>query len=309
LLAPLRDIEILDFFINLLAATPPSPYNPNNRYAHFENELDSSFNLHGESIGTPLFPCSILFTNRYPLLDKGKCASIDPIHLVERIGESTMQQPSSVLIWKETTILLNGPSSPLPAVAFADPQAVQAFLRRLQQGRRHISALAISYLRGKTYLAEKQPHGGNHCREEEASLQNDTLKTARWLAREFQVGEATIHRDAQLATEIDHIAGHCGDQVRELLLARNSGLTRKAIFKLAGLPPADQQRLFGEWVETGQWPARAPNPEAATITLPREPKAFAEKVGQSFDKPELAAILEALLDLGDQGSSSGGETS
>jgi len=68
-----------------------------------------------------------------------------------------------------------------------------------QLGRRNLSPEQMSLLRGRRYNRTKKAHGGAR----EASHQNEDLKTAERLAKQYGVGKATIERDGKFAEAVE----------------------------------------------------------------------------------------------------------
>jgi hypothetical protein len=160
---------------------------------------------------------------------------------------------------------------------FATRAQAQLFLIKDQLARRHLSPLNVSYLRGLRYHAEKQPRGGDRRSPAAQAAPNAYRKTLEALAEIFCVSRATMRRDAKVAGAILAIAAECGQDVKPLLLAPGSGLTRGRVLALADKPPAEQQAMVAELRRRGRLPrsGRSDGPPA-TITLPREQQAMVE---------------------------------
>jgi hypothetical protein len=209
-----------------------------------------------------------------------------------------------LVVWNGKNILLDGHNRlsicrkhDLPfnvlAIEIADRDAAQAFIVKNQLGRRNLSPEAASYLRGKRYLVEKQSHGGDRSKAR-ATDQSDRLETAKRLAAEYMVGEATIRRDGSFAAAVDKIAKVCGDKARQAILARDLGLSRGAVRRLAKMKEKDQQKAIQALLESGKLPRRSASKKKATITLPREPRSLAEKLLHSFGVKGILEVREAL---------------
>jgi hypothetical protein len=123
------------------------------------------------------------------------------------------------------------------------------------------------------------------------------LVTARRLADEFKVGEATIRRDGRFVTAVDAIAENCGEKAKQAILARDAVLTRGAVLRLAKMKPKDQQKAVQGLLEKGKLPRRPAAKKRATITLPTEPKSLAEKLFQGLGQKGSSEVLEALAKL------------
>lgn len=86
-----------------------------------------------------------------------------------------------------------------------------------QLGRRNVTPEQASYLRGKRFNSEKNGHGGDR----KSNHQYDGLiDTADKLADEYNVGRATIERDAKFAKAVDTIAENAGEDARRALVAK-----------------------------------------------------------------------------------------
>jgi len=212
-----------------------------------------------------------------------------------------------LLVWKGKNILLDGHNRlslcrqhnlpfKVEALEFPDREAAEAFIVKNQLGRRNLSPEAASYLRGKRYLAEKQAHGGSRSKAKSTD-QFDRLETAQRLAEEYKVGEATIRRDGKFATAVDSIAENCDEKAKQAILARDAGLSRGAVVRLAKLKPKEQQKAVQEFLEKGKLPRRARSRKRSTITLPTEPKSLAEKLFQGLGAKGSSEVLEALARL------------
>jgi hypothetical protein len=176
-----------------------------------------------------------------------------------------------------------------------DRQAAEAFIVKNQLGRRNLSPEAASYLRGKRYLVEKQAHGGK--RTKKATDQNDRLETAKRLADEYKVGEATIRRDGKFARAVDSVAENCGEKAKQAILARDAGLTRGAVVRLSRMKAKDQQKAIQELLEKGKLPRQYRTKKRSTITLPTEPKSLAERLFQGLGVQGSSEVLAALTKL------------
>jgi len=193
----------------------------------------------------------------------------------------------NLVAWKSTSEILDGynrhPLCERHGVPYGvvflelpDREACKRWILTNQLSRRNISSQAASYLRGTRYLMEKQPHGGDHVNSAEATYHGDRLETAKRLAGEFHVGIATIYRDGSFAAAVDAIVATCGQQAKEVILARESVVTRRAVLLMAKMTADLRQQAIEVLIETGKLPRRTREGKRATITLPAEPKALAE---------------------------------
>jgi hypothetical protein len=104
------------------------------------------------------------------------------------------------------------------------------------------------------------------------------LLTAKRIADEYKVGQATILRDAAFSAAVDAIASACGQGAKDVILARDSHITRHMVLLLAKMPADEQQKAIEQLIDGGKLPSRSGEGNKATISLPREPKALAEKL-------------------------------
>jgi DNA-binding MurR/RpiR family transcriptional regulator len=123
------------------------------------------------------------------------------------------------------------------------------------------------------------------------------LETAQRLAEEYKVGEATIRRDGKFTEAVDSIAENCGEKAKHAILARDAGLSRGAVVRLAKLKLKDQQKAVQELLEKGKLPRKTRARKRSTITLPTEPKSLAEKLFQGLGAKGSSEVLEALSKL------------
>ncbi|HEV3024079.1 MAG TPA: hypothetical protein VGX76_16500 [Pirellulales bacterium] len=158
-----------------------------------------------------------------------------------------------------------------------DRDACKRWIRANQLARRNLSSQAASYFRGTQYLLEKQGQGGNHTNDE-ATSHGETLEASKRLADEYRVARATIFRDATFARAVDKIVAACGPVAKDIILARDSEITRRTVLLLAKMTADLQQQAIEELIENGKLPSGSGEGKKATISLPREPKALAEKL-------------------------------
>ncbi len=105
-----------------------------------------------------------------------------------------------------------------------------------QLGRRNLTALQQSYLRGKRYANEKQAHGGLRVTRDRAA------PTATQLAQEYGVNEKTVRRDEQFALGLDKLTKD-DDSLRWKILKGQVKAGKKTIADLAEAPAAHLRRL------------------------------------------------------------------
>jgi hypothetical protein len=183
---------------------------------------------------------------------------------------------------------------------FADREAVKAYIVKEHLGRRNFSREAESYHRGKCYLEAKR----QGARTDLTSGQKGQKSAAERLGEEYKVGAMTIRRDAKFAGAVDCVLGNCGQDARDLILSRDTGLTRSAVLGLAECEPGEQRKFIEELRQRGKRPRR-PRGKGETITLPRPPQALALALLKRLASGEIAevfGVLAARQNQGDQQS-------
>jgi uncharacterized protein (DUF2384 family) len=135
---------------------------------------------------------------------------------------------SPLIVWREKRILLDGhnrdawaqskkvASGPVKLLSFPDRTAAMQWAIGLQLGRRNLTPDEASLLRGKAYNLQKKPEGRPGKRNQ-SDLVNG--QTAKRLAKDYGVGEATIKRDGKFAAAVETIAEH----VPEIEVLVNNG--------------------------------------------------------------------------------------
>jgi phage N-6-adenine-methyltransferase len=148
-----------------------------------------------------------------------------------------------LVVWRETNTLLDGHNRyeictrndigySIKYLNLEDEQAAFYWIIRNQLSRRNVTPEQASYLRGKRYLAEKKEQGGRLDRSfgvEKVS----TPKTSERLADEYQVSDRTIRNDARFASSIDNLALEFGEDTKQDILRRDSGLTKADVKEIA----------------------------------------------------------------------------
>src|SRR5262245_60100932 len=211
----------------------------------------------------------------------------------------------ALILWKGKNTLIDGHNrllwcrenkKPFPVVerGFADRDAAKAYIIHAHLGRRNFSALAESYLRGKRYLEVKRQ---GERTDLDTSGQSDQKSTAEQLGEEFKVGEKTIRRDAKVVEAVDKIVEVCGGEARNLLLARDTRLTRGGVLRLAKQRP-EEQKQFLEELKKGVRPRRkaAKAKKRARLTLPAQPRALVRALVKQLGPKELAEVLKGLTE-------------
>jgi hypothetical protein len=179
---------------------------------------------------------------------------------------------------------------------FPDRTAGMDWIVEKQLAKRNVSSQAASYLRGMRYLAEKQAHGGDRLTEG-ASSHHEPMRTAQRLAMKFNVGHATISRDGKFAAAVEVLAANCGPDARKAILARDTGLARWTVIRLARRPVEDQQQAIQELIDTGKL-SRGDAPAAgSTFVVSLRPTELANKVYKRLGRTKCAEVLQALGEL------------
>src|SRR5262245_6971193 len=222
----------------------------------------------------------------------------------------------ALILWKGKNTLIDGHNrllwcrenkKPFPVVEreFDDRDAAKAYIIHAHLGRRNFSALAESYLRGKRYLEVKRQ---GERTDLDTSGQSDQKSTAEQLGEEFKVGEKTIRRDAKVVEAVDKIVEVCGGEARNLLLGRDTGLTRAKVVHLAEAEPQEQKEFVQVLKEGGKLPGKARKGKKPTrLLIPRRPKALVQALLRALDAKELAAVSKALAEaVANQGKGKGG---
>jgi hypothetical protein len=223
----------------------------------------------------------------------------------------------ALVVWKGQDLLVDGHNRirycrqkgyPFAVVEkeFADRDAVKRYVLQVQLGRRNLSAAAESYLRGMRYLEEKRQGE----RGDLTSGQTDRKTTAERLGEEFAVAEKTVRRDARFAEAVDAIVANCGAEARNLLLSRETGMTRGGVLRLGKLGPAEQREFLRALKQSGKRPRRQrQGRKRERLSLPAQPKALVAGLLKQLGARELSAVYEGLgAALGQQASQERGGT-
>jgi hypothetical protein len=176
---------------------------------------------------------------------------------------------------------------------FSSRDEVKAFIINTQLGRRNLSPAAESYLRGKRYLETKRQ--GARTDLDGTFGQNDRKSTAERLGEELKVGERTIRRDGKFAEAVDRIAENCGPDARNLILSRETGLTRGGVLRLAKLKPDEQKKFIEELKTSGKRPRKPRRAKRRQMTtLPSQPKALVQALLKQLGAEEVAEVARGL---------------
>jgi hypothetical protein len=187
--------------------------------------------------------------------------------------------------------------------ACASRADARMFIIQDQLARKNLTPLAVSYLRGLRYLADKQPHGGDR-RSAAAGPVLRQRKTAEALAEIFHVDAATIRRDGEFAAAVNALAAACGEDVKRLILSRGAKLSRCQVLKLGKLPAEELRAVVTYVKQTGHVPRSwANHGVAATITLPSDPEALAKELVRRCGAEYAGRVAAALAAVLAQGAS------
>lgn len=155
-----------------------------------------------------------------------------------------------LVVWTEENTLIDGHhryrlcekhNIPYQLVyrSFASRYHVTLWMIENQLGRRNLSSMQASYLRGKRYQAEKKQIGENQHTINRGDQNDPPSKTAEKLAGEYKVSPPTIKRDEKLVEAIDSL----GDDIGRGVLTGNLDITKKDVIRLASLPPATAAKV------------------------------------------------------------------
>jgi hypothetical protein len=162
-------------------------------------------------------------------------------------------------VWAETQVLLDGHNRyrfcrardiayTVVEVSLDSRDDARRWIIDHQLGRRNVSPVVASYLRGKRYNLIKGRRGGRRHADGPTSA---TPSAARSLAAEHQVDEKTIKRDGKFADALDQLVELGGHRIKEALLSGKVKFTRAAVSRVVSLP-ADVQRTAAEQISQGE---------------------------------------------------------
>jgi hypothetical protein len=125
------------------------------------------------------------------------------------------------------------------------------------------------------------------------------LETAQRLANEDRVAPNPSYRDAHFVRAVDAVVGNSGRgaPARNAILAREGGLRRDAVLRLARRPAEEQRAAIDDLLATGKLRRDEVDRPKATITLPTEPKALAAKLVERRGRRAARAVVRALSRL------------
>jgi len=177
-----------------------------------------------------------------------------------------------------------------------DREACKRWILNNQLSRRNLSSMAVSYFRGTRYLLEKGAQGGDHS-SAGATSHVETLELSTRLAHEYRVSRATIFRDATFAAAVDAVVATYGQDAKEIILARDSVVTRRTVLLMAKMDAESLQKAIEALIEYGKLPKRTNGDRPLTITLPTEPKALAVKLVDELGSEACSRVVGEIRKL------------
>jgi hypothetical protein len=119
-----------------------------------------------------------------------------------------------------------------------------------QLGRRNISDMQRSYLRGLQYEREKKRRGADTGNENASKNKPEKVadlnssETAERLAGQHKVSTRTIYSDAQFVKALDTVSQNVGGDITQKVLTKEIKTTKADVVKAASLTPEQQKDLF-----------------------------------------------------------------
>lgn len=202
--------------------------------------------------------------------------------LEQSIIEEGCREPLTV--WAEAGILLDGHNRfdictrlglayELRELSFDSREAAFDWMDRNQLGRRNLTPLGLSMLRGRIYERTKKPEGGGgsnqYRRKDEQLAQNELVapsRTSAIVADELGVSEATVKRDAQLVRAVESLKPTVPDIVQRVM--SGDVPSKQAVIEAAKEPERAAAILKphvahnsgqNEWYTPAEWIALARN--------------------------------------------------
>ena len=222
----------------------------------------------------------------------------------------------ALVVWKGHDLLLDGHNRhelctkhdityKTVELEFPDREASKQWIVANQLSRRNLTPEAGSYLRGRRYNTEKKEKSPGRPAKGD---QTDRVKTDERLAQEYKVAPATIRRDGRFAKAVDAIAENCGADSRQLILSRDTGLSRGRVTQLAKMKPKEQQELLQELREAGKLSRkRKKGGRRATVTVPTKPKEFGQAVVKKFGHADALELAKAIMEAAKQAKEGDGK--
>ncbi len=117
-----------------------------------------------------------------------------------------------LIVWSGCNILLDGHNRKaicdkygidykVRELCFDSRESAADWIDAQQLGRRNLTPVQMSIIRGRRYNRQKGTWGGDH-RIEKASSQNEGLRTAEKIARVYGVSRATVERDGRFVDAV-----------------------------------------------------------------------------------------------------------
>ena len=199
--------------------------------------------------------------------------------LEQSIIEEGCREPLTV--WAEAGILLDGHNRfdictrlglayELRELSFDSREAAFDWMDRNQLGRRNLTPLGLSMLRGRIYERSKKPEGGSgvnqHRSKGEELRQNGVVPTSRAVADGLGVSDRTIERDAQLVRAVETLKPTVPDIVQRVM--SGDVPSKQAVIEAAKEPERAAAILKphvahnsgqNEWYTPAEWIALARN--------------------------------------------------
>lgn len=149
-------------------------------------------------------------------------------------------------------------------VSVSDRNAARNWVINNQLGRRNLSPLAASRLRGLLWKAMPKAVGG---RPSENQPQNADGLTLKQFAEKHGVSEDTVLRDVHFAESVDAIAETIGEEARQEILTRDAKVTKQEVVALGQVAQAEPERARETWERMKEAPADdAPQPAKAHVS-------------------------------------------
>jgi hypothetical protein len=216
---------------------------------------------------------------------------------------------SPLVVWTPHNILLDGHhrlrlcrchsiAFTTTGLEFESRDAARLWIIGHQLGRRNLPPEEVAYYRGQRYQEQRRDpaenlqkaqcfssghgvHSADVSPEEQPpkpSVNETEDKTARRLARAYNVTERTIRRDAQFAEALDALAGLFGVEFRSDVLAGATGLSKKDIITLAQMPREHLDAASQDWGSLHElaemWRKRKQKPAPPAPAAEENPPAF-----------------------------------
>lgn len=193
--------------------------------------------------------------------------------LEQSIVEEGCRDPLTV--WAEAGILLDGHNRldictrhglayQLRELSFVGREAALDWMDRNQLGRRNLTPLGLSMLRGRIYERTKKPEGGSgvnqHRVKGEELRQNGVVPTSRAVAEGLGVSDRTIERDAQLVRAVESLKPSVPDIVQRVM--SGDVPSKQAVIEAAAAPERAAEILKphvahnsgqNEWYTPAEW--------------------------------------------------------